>query len=85
MDRERDCHGTLGKLEARAFIGGNLQPIRHQIELPARHAKRWMIVDIHARILTNPRRLAIEFMTHPSLPLPRQTRLGLASGVYCAF
>ena len=56
-----DGHGTFRVFEAGAFIVRDLQPVRHQIELLARHAKRRMIVDFHGQILIQAAGMTIEF------------------------
>ena len=49
LDRQRDNHRSLRVLQSRAVGFGNLQMIGDQIELPAGHAEGGMLVNVHAR------------------------------------
>jgi hypothetical protein len=60
VNGQGDGHGAFGKLQAAAFIVWHLQPIGDQIELPARHAKRRVIVNFHAASLARRGDLAMQ-------------------------
>jgi hypothetical protein len=51
MNGQGHYHGTFRKLQPGALILRYLQKIRHDIKLPASHAKGWVIVNFHRRSL----------------------------------
>jgi hypothetical protein len=50
VDWQSHGQGTFGELEPIALVGRNLQVIRHQIKLAARHQESRVVVYFHVRI-----------------------------------
>ncbi len=52
VDGQRDSQGALGKFQALAVTGGNLEMLGNDVKLPTRHLESRVRIDFHIDLMT---------------------------------